>query len=439
MDRIPEVLIQRAKELELYYGRVYPKLAPMVKQCFLSTIETTVKKLEDGSYFVITGDIPAMWLRDSGAQVRHYVKYAKQDPELDEILQGVIRRQFQMVLLDPYANAFNEMENGLGHQDETQLHPGVWERKYEVDSLCMPLYLAYQYWIETGNEEIFDDVYLKVVTAILEVFEVEQDHSGRSPYHFRRFDCPETDTLPREGKGNPVVPCGMTWSGFRPSDDRCKYGYLVPANMMAVKALEYAAEVLEQVYGRGQWNDGADEGCAQYLAGRCRELAGEIRRGIDAFGVIDYPGLGKIYAYEVDGQGNHVLMDDANSPSLLAIPYLGYADKEDERYVRTRKFVLSQSNPYFYQGEYADGVGSPHTPEGYVWGIGIIMRALTSSEPEEIKHCLDMLAQTHAGTYYMHESFDPDQPECYTREWFAWANSLFGELLDRLMDSKLLE
>lgn len=422
LKSIPKILIDRAKELEQFYEKTYPKMAPLVSQCFLNTIETTVKQLEDGSYFVITGDIPAMWLRDSGAQVRHYIKYAKEDSELDTVIRGVLEKQIEFVLLDPYANAFNEAFNGRGHKDETLCNDGVWERKYEVDSLCAPLYLAYRYWKETGITDIFQENFLKMVKKIIEVFRTEQDHCANSPYYFQRFNCVETDTLPREGKGNVVAPCGMTWSGFRPSDDRCIYGYLVPSNMMAVQALRYAAEIMETFYS------------AENTGAECNRLAEEIHKGIEEYAIVDYPEVGKIYAYETDGMGNHVLMDDANSPSLLAIPYLGYADAEDEMYKRTRAFVLSKENPYYFEGTMAKGVGSPHTPDGYVWCIGITMQALTSTNREEIMQCLEMLAKTHGETNFMHESFNPNKAEEYTRPWFAWANSLLGELLDKLME-----
>ena len=382
--KIPSILINKAKELEEYYNVHYKPLAPLAARCFLNTMETTVKQLEDGSYFVITGDIPAMWLRDSAAQVRPYVKYAAQDRELRDIIEGVIAKQAEFVCLDPYANAFNERADGSGHKDETENNDHVWERKYEVDSLCAPLYLGHAYWKATGVTGIFTPVYKEMIVRILETFITEQDHS-RSKYFFTRHDCVKTDTLPAGGKGRPVNVTGMTWSGFRPSDDCCKFGYLIPANMMAVTALGYAEEISRDVYGDVE------------LAGRCKALAEEIRDGIMDYGVVNHHKYGRIYAYETDGFGNYNLMDDANSPSLL-------------------------------------GMGSPHTPEGYVWHIGIIMQALTSTDKKEIGNCLEMLADTHAGTNYMHESFNPEEPEEFTRPWFAWANSLFGELLGTLME-----
>lgn len=425
---IPESLKKHAAKLEEYYKEHCPALAPLAAQCFLNTMETTVKRAEDGGYFVITGDIPAMWLRDSAAQVRPYVKYAKEDKELQEILEGVISRQAQMVCVDPYANAFNESANGAGagYQDETLGNDHVWERKYEVDSLCAPLYLGYHYWKETGIARAFTDTYHEMIRIIVHTFTTEQDHRD-SPYFFRRYNCVKTDTLPCKGKGRPVNVTGMTWSGFRPSDDSCCFGYLIPSNMMAVKALGFAEEICRDCLADTK------------LAEQCRELAEEIQEGIQAYGMVEHPKYGRIYAYETDGFGNHLLMDDANSPSLLAMPYLGYCGKEDIFYQNTRKFLLSGDNPFYYEGSLAKGMGSPHTPAGYVWHIGIVMQALTSGDREEIRECLDMLAKTHAGTNYMHESFDPSAPQEYTRPWFAWANTLFAELLDRLMEEEFFQ
>lgn len=419
--KIPEILKKRAAQLEAYYRAHCEGLAPLAAQCFLNTMETTVKQLEDGTYFVITGDIPAMWLRDSGAQVRPYVKFAAEDEELQEILEGIIAKQAALVCIDPYANAFNECANGAGHRDDTVLNDHVWERKYEVDSLCAPLYLGYYYWKTTGIDRIFTRKYYDMIAAVAETFTVEQDH-GKSPYYFQRYGCVKTDTLPNEGRGNAVKVTGMTWSGFRPSDDCCDLGYLIPANMMAVKAMDFAEEICRDCYRENE------------LAAKCRALSDKIREGIERYGVVEHPDYGRIYAYETDGFGNYNLMDDANSPSLLSMPYLGYCDREDPIYQNTRRFILSKDNPYYFEGKLARGVGSPHTQEGYVWHIGITMQALTSADHGEILDCLEMLARTHAGTNYMHESFNPSEPEKYSRPWFAWANTLFAELLDRLME-----
>lgn len=429
LERIPDVLLQKADELEKYYEEHYPALAPLAKQCFLNTIETTVKKLDDGSYFVITGDIPAMWLRDSAAQVRPYIKYAKNDELLKEILEGVIAKQAAMVNIDPYANAFNQAATGEGHQDITQLNDHVWERKYEIDSLCAPLYLAYEYWKEIGNDKIFTDEFKTMIENIVTVFTTEQNHAT-SPYTFERPEehlVLKTDTLPLKGHGRPVNPVGLTWSGFRPSDDCCTFGYLIPSNMMAVVALRYAEEICRDAY--------KDEA----LAAKCHALKEEINDALLVYGVIDHPKYGKMFAYETDGYGHYNLMDDANSPSLLAMPYLDYCDVNDELYQNTRRFVLSKDNPYYAEGTYAAGVGSPHTEPGFIWHIGITMQILTSNNRAEIEKCLEMLSKTHADTNFMHESFNPNDPADFSRPWFAWANTLFAQMLERLKTEGFFE
>lgn len=420
---IPKILLEKADEITQKLELKYPELAPFFKGCFLNTIETTVTKLDDGGYFVITGDIPAMWLRDSASQLTHYIRYVNEDEDLKEIIKSVIARHAQFVCLDPYANAFNAVPNSHSHQDETDFyHDLIWERKYEVDSLCASLYLSYEYYRETLDTSIFTEQFHEMMWKILTVFKNEQNHGRSSTYFFNRENCPVTDTLPNGGKGNEVAYTGMTWSGFRPSDDRCLYGYLVPANMMAVCALKKAAEMASVGYEDTK------------LESECRSLAFDIDEGIKAHGVYDHDTYGKIYMYETDGQGNMLLMDDANSPSLLSAPYLGYLKADDPVYQNTRKFILSHSNPWYFEGAAAKGIGSPHTGTNKIWHIAITMQALTSTDEEEIKKCLEMLCSTDAGTHLMHESFDKDDATLYTRPWFAWANSLFAELMIRLAD-----
>ena len=422
---IPKILLQKARELEDRAREKLPGLAPLAKQCFLNTIETTVTQLEDGSYFVITGDIPAMWLRDSAAQLKPYVPYAKEDEDLQAILRSVIQKYTFYVRLDPYTNAFNSRpQKGYTEDDRSNFQSGwIWERKYEVDSLCAPLYLAHQYYQVTGDKSIFTEEFRLMIQTIADTFTTEQRHD-RSPYWFiREHAWAPSDTLPMHGRGRPVNFTGMTWSGFRPSDDSCKFGYLIPSNMMAAVALDYAGELLQAGF-----EDPA-------LEARCESLAAEIRDGIETYGVCDHPKYGRIYAYETDGFGNYNLMDDANSPSLLSIPYIGYKPAKDPIYQNTRRFVLSQDNPYYFVGKAAKGIGSPHTPPRYIWHIGLVMQILTSLDPAEKRECLDMLARTHAGTNYMHEGFDADDPARFTRPWFAWANTLFAQMLEREVDS----
>lgn len=394
-----------------------PKLATLFRNCFPNTLTTTMQPQADGTTFVITGDIPAMWLRDSVAQVRPYLILAADDAQVADLIEGVVKRQFRDILHDPYANAFNQTANGRGHQeDETAMTPEVWERKYEIDSLCYPIQLAYLLWRNTGRTSQFDGVFRAATTAILALWRKEQNHA-ESPYSFRRTDCPPTDTLSHDGKGSPVAPTGMTWSGFRPSDDACTYGYLVPANMFAVVALGYLATVAREVL-----ND-------EMLASEATQLASEIEGGIRAHALINHPTHGEMFAYEVDGLGNSNLMDDANVPSLLSIPYLCYCAADDPIYSNTRSFVLSADNPFFYSGTAASGIGSPHTPPRYIWHIALSMQGLTATDPAEVERILTLLETTDANTGYMHEGFSVDDPAQFTRPWFAWSNSLMSELV----------
>ncbi|MEK5440320.1 MULTISPECIES: glycoside hydrolase family 125 protein [unclassified Fredinandcohnia] len=394
------------------------KLQHMFEQCFINTYTTTLKKKEDGKTFVITGDIPAMWLRDSAAQVRPYLLAAEEDEEMADLLEGVIRQQFAFILHDPYANAFNESANGKGHQsDLTDMTPHIWERKYEVDSLCYPVQLAYLFWKSTGRTTFIKETFQQVIETIIHVWKTEQDHENLSPYQFEREDVRQSDTLTRDGKGGRVVTTGMTWSAFRPSDDACTYGYLVPANMFAVVVLGYAAEICDEVLN----ND--------VLKEECVELRDEIQKGIEGYAKLDHPVHGEMYVYETDGEGRCNLMDDANVPSLLSAPYLGYLPYNDTTYLNTRQFLLSRDNPYYYEGKYANGIGSPHTPDHYIWHIALAIQGMTTTSEEEKQQILTYFKNTDGGTNYMHEGFNADCPEEFTRDWFAWANTMFSEFV----------
>jgi meiotically up-regulated gene 157 (Mug157) protein len=412
-------LQQAIESLAERAAQAHPQAAALFRACYLNTLETTTELLDDGTTFVFTGDIPAMWLRDSSAQVRPYLRLAPASLLIRRLLGGLIQRQARYILLDPYANAFNRGPDGRGHQgDKTATSPWVWERKFELDSLCYPIQLCKDYWDATRDRSVFDQTVHAMFARVLETLRVEQHHEQASPYRFRRPLAPRrSDTLSRWGRGPRAADTGMVWSGFRPSDDACRYSFLIPANMFAVVALGHLAALATEVY-----DDAA-------LAGEAARLRDEIERGIQAYGLVDHPRHGRIYAYETDGLGNYSLMDDANIPNLLSIPYLGYRPADDPTYLRTRAFVLSRANPYYVAGAYARGIGSPHTPRGYIWPLGLIMQGLTAAEPAERQQVLDTLVATTAGTGYMHESFDPNRPEQFTRAWFAWANSLFAELL----------
>lgn len=395
-----------------------PKLQHLFENCFVNTYQTTIRPQEDGTTFVITGDIPAMWLRDSAAQVRPYLMLAGEDQAIADIIKGVIEKQFAFINHDPYANAFNEEPNGNKyHEDQTKMTDWIWERKYEIDSLCYPIQLAYLYWKTTGQVSHFNDTFKSAGEKILTVWKTEQRHHEDSDYHFVRDNGPVQDTLSHEGAGAPVVYTGMTWSGFRPSDDACEYGYLVPANMFAVVSLQQLAEIANEVLGD------------PLLAEQAEKLAEEIDKGINEYGTVNHPTYGEIYAYETDGLGNYVLMDDANVPSLLSIPYLGYRPFDDKIYQNTRRFLLSEENPYYFTGKVASGIGSPHTPNQYIWHIALAIQGLTSIDETEKQQITELFKTTDANENLMHEGFHVDDPSQYTRPWFSWANSMFSEFL----------
>ena len=359
-----------AKISEVSQALTNPYLRWMFQNCYPNTLDTTVHpgKDENGNprTFVYTGDIHAMWLRDSGAQVWPYVELCGSDEALRNLIAGVINCQFSLICKDPYANAFNDGPTGDGWQkDNTKMQPDVFERKWEIDSDCYPIRLAYGYWKATGDESVFGDTWLKAIRNIMTTFKDQQRKEGRGSYKFERETTRQLDTKSNDGWGNPVRPVGLIASAFRPSDDATTFEFLVPDNFFAVSALRKA---------------------------------------------------------------------DANVPSLLALPYLGCVDAKNKIYKNTRRFVLSEDNPYFFKGTAGEGIGGPHIGYDMVWPMSIIMRAFTSSDDEEILHCLNMLLSTDAGTGFMHESFNKDNPDKFTRSWFAWANTLFGELIVKLYD-----
>ena len=366
------------------------------------------------------------WLRDSGAQVWPYLQLANKDEHLRSMLAGVIRRQFKCIELDPYANAFlDPYDPNPDHQwmsDQTEMRPELHERKWEIDSLCYPLRLAYQYWLTTGDASVFDEHWMAAIKNILKTFREQQRKEGLGPYTFMRVTDRQLDTVCNAGKGNPVNPVGLIASVFRPSDDATTFLFLVPSNFFAVTSLRKAAEILTKV------ND------EPALAAECTALAAEVETALKKYATYNHPEFGTIYAFEVDGFGNRFLMDDANVPSLLAMPYLGDMDVNDPIYQNTRRFVWSEANPYFFRGTAGEGIGGPHIGYDMAWPMSIMMKAFTSQDDAEIKRCVEMLMTTDAGTGFMHESFNVNDPADFTRSWFAWQNTLFGELILKLVN-----
>jgi uncharacterized protein len=404
------------------------EIAELFENCFPNTLDTTVYfKIKNGKpdTFVITGDIHAMWLRDSTAQVWPYVSLSNEDEKLKEMLKGVIIRQTKCILIDPYANAFNDGPAGSEWgKDLTEMKPELHERKWEIDSLCYPVRLAYGFWKVTGDSSCFDIEWQKAAGLILKIFQEQQRKSGKGSYTFGRITAWSTDTVPGNGYGNPITPIGLIASIFRPSDDATIYPFHVPSNFFAVVSLKQLAEIYQEIINDSEF------------AKVCLSLAFEIEKALQEYATADHLHFGKIYAYEVDGFGNKLFMDDANVPSLLSLPYLGCCSVDDAVYKNTRKYLFSKNNPYFFKGKAAEGIGTPHTLIDRIWTISITMQALTANDDEEIIRCLQYLKATHAETGFMHESFNKDDATDFTRKWFAWANSLFGELILKLYNEK---
>lgn len=411
------------------------QVGDMVEAALLRTLTDTVTTGDDGTAFVITGDIPAMWMRDSTTQLTPYLRFLATCPPLADLVAAVVRRQLACLDHDPYANAFNDGPTGAHYDPEDVCDdPHVWEQKYEIDSFAYPVTLAHTLWRATGRVDVFDGRAHRVLRTIVDQLRAEQDHDA-SPYRFRRDTDIPTETLARDGRGTAVGRTGMTWSGFRPSDDACTYGYNIPANLFAAQALLAIGDIAGEVL-----DDAA-------LAADARALSGELVAGVEAFGVVpgvpgEEPGVpgtvsglpgaepgdaAPIYAYEVDGLGGVLRMDDANTPSLLSLPLVAPDVYDADVWRATRAFVLSPANPYYVTGTAASGIGSPHTKPGRVWPIALAVEALTGT-PEDRVRLLGVLARTDGGTGRMHEAFDASDPTAYSRPWFSWADSMFCEV-----------
>ncbi len=413
---VENVILKLKKEINA------PELAWLFENCFPNTLDTTVDfEIINGKpdTYVITGDIDAMWLRDSTAQVWPYLSLIKNDDHLQQLIKGVINRQVKCIHLDRYANAFYKDETKISEwkSDLTEMKPGIHERKWEIDSLCYPVRLAHQYWKLTGDPTPFDANWEEAIKLILKTFKEQQRKDAQGPYTFQRATAWATDGVPLGGYGYPVNPVGLICSMFRPSDDATIFPFLIPSNFFAAVSLKNVAEMVQSI--RKNYT----------LANECLQLANEVEKVLQQHAIINHDRFGKIYAYEVNGFGSFNLMDDANVPSLLSLPYLNAAKENDPVYINTRKLVLSSNNPFFFKGTAGEGIGGPHAGMDMIWPLSIIMRGLTSTDETEIKKCLQMLKGSNAGTGFMHESFNKNDVNNFTRKWFAWANTLFGELI----------
>lgn len=398
------------------------EIAWLFGNCFPNTLDTTVThEIRNGKpdTYVITGDIDAMWLRDSTAQVWPYLDFMKSDVPLQKLIAGVIYRQTHYILKDPYANAFYLDEHKVGHwkDDITEMKAGIHERKWEIDSLCYPIRLAYQYWKKTSDIKPFDDSWKKSIVSTRNVFKEQQRKTDRGPYKFQRRTEFATDGVPLNGYGYPVKPVGLICSMFRPSDDATLFPFLIPSNFFAVVSLRQAAEMIREIL-----HD-------PILSESLELLAREVEDALKQHAVVKHAKYGEIYAYEVNGMGSYNLMDDANVPSLLSLPYLGAVSEMDPVYLNTRKFLLSADNPFYFEGKAGKGIGGPHVGVDMIWPLSIIMQGLTTINAEEVRYCIQALTKTHGGTGFMHEAFHKDDASNFTRSWFAWANTIFGEFL----------
>lgn len=404
------------------------KETELFRNALVDTISHTVKLHDNDQIFVATGDIPAMWLRDSTFQVLPYLEICRTVPEVKALIHGVINQQLAYVQHDPYANAFNETASGAHYTvdaSDIPISDLVWERKFEIDSLCAPIHLAAQLYQKGLYTAHLTPTFWETVKLIIETFIQEQHHES-SPYYFNRPDCPPSDTLSHDGRGAPVGYTGMVWSGFRPSDDACQYGYHVPGNMYIVVVLD---ELLNMM---------AAEGIVMpTLKATIQQLKTDIEKGLTDFAIVtpennDDP----VYAYEVDGLGHYNLMDDANVPSLLSAPFIGFCASDNPLYQQTRAFILSDQNRYYYQGKFISGIGSPHTPPHYVWPISLAMEGLTTNSLETITNRMALISATDNGTLQCHEGINVDNPAEYTREWFSWANMTYCQLVFHYLESK---
>ena len=420
-----EAMIKKIKA-----GLPNKELGWLFENCFPNTLDTTVdfETINDKpDTYVITGDIDAMWLRDSSAQVWPYLPLMKEDKKLQQLIAGVINRQIKCIHLDSYANAFYKDETKVSEwkaTDITDMKAGIHERKWEIDSLCYPIRLSYKYFKTTGDTTPFDDYWKEAIQLVVKTFKEQQRKTGDGPYNFQRTTAWATDGVPLGGYGYPVKPVGLICSIFRPSDDATIFPFLIPSNFFAAVSLKQAAEMVNKIS-----KDAA-------LANECTALSNEISNALKQYAVATHPLYGKVYAYEVNGFDSYNLMDDANVPSLLSLPYLDALPVSDPVYQNTRKLLLSSSNPFFFKGKAAEGIGGPHAGMFMIWPLSITMRALTSNNASEIKQCVQWLIKTHGGTGFMHESFHKDDPAKFTRKWFAWANTLFGELVMELYEGK---
>ena len=405
--RQPQAIDDFLKSLEAIHPR---ERAARVKKYTSRLFEKTMHRLSDGTIFVVTGDIPAMWIRDSTWQVLPLLQM-NPDDEVAEIVASISKRQARFLKIDPYANAFNDSASGnCWHRDFPSQSPWVFERKFELDSWSTFLELAITLYEQVEYYDHLDENFWSVSAELLRLARAEQNHDPKS-YRFFRENSPEADYLSHDGYGAPVAYTGLVWSGFRPSDDRCVYGYHIPANAHFAATLKRLAPVARR-FGHAE------------IASEASALANEIREAV----LVSAKPLGR-FPYEIDGLGNALFMDDPNVPSLLALPKLGFCSNTDATYFATRNWLLSDNHEFFVSEFGFDGLASEHTPTNWIWPISMAIIGLTSTEDGLAIEMLEQLESSDGQTGNMHESFNPSNPAQFTRSWFSWADMTYVELV----------
>lgn len=457
-----------------------PDLAKIFENAFPNTLDTTVRWHVDGiktrapqspllrdrdrwqgaQSFIVTGDIDAEWLRDSTNQLAQYQRLASSSPEVFNLLLGAINTQAEYILQSPYCNAFQPpsasryppAHNG---QDD-HVHPAyepsvVFECKYELDSLANFLSLSNQFHIATNDTSYMTPRWFKALSTVLAVVE-EQSLSTFNPktkayrgneYMFSRSTRSGTETLNLNGIGNPLANgTNLVRSSFRPSDDACTFGFLIPANAMLSVELERTSAHLSS-YSSTSTTLSADEATAiATLASQIAQRSQQIRTGILTHAVVQHPHFGPVLAYEIDGYGSHLLMDDANVPSLLSLPLLGFLPDSDPLYINTRRLILSPANPYFLTGSAFSGIGGPHIGLHNAWPMSVLVQALTTDDEGEIMECLEKVKNVSVfglinESVNVETGVDPRRGgEGMTRSWFAWANSVFAQVILTLAEKR---
>ncbi|ODQ81838.1 glycoside hydrolase family 125 protein [Babjeviella inositovora NRRL Y-12698] len=430
VEKVVADLVSRIPDLDL---------ARLVENCLPNTLDTTVLWKTEAEAFIVTGDIHAEWLRDAARQLSVYQPLARYDPALLKLIRSAIATQTQFVLNSPYCNAFQPpVRSGLepSKPSTDKVFPKVpwkvvFECKWELDSLASFLTLSNEYYASTGDASFVTEEWLRALETVLKVLTRQSvatyDENGAvNPFYytFQRDTNIGSETLPLAGTGNPVnYGTGLVRSAFRPSDDACILQLFVPANAHMAVELTKTADMLREASKSEK---------VSKIVTACQKFAQTIRQGIYDHAVVNHPVFGEVFAYEVDGFGGTVHMDDANIPSLLSLPDLGFLDRSDTVYQNTRKMVLSKrGNPYYQTGSYFEAIGGPHVGIHSAWPMAALMRIRTSDNAEEIAENLEMLKKTTGGLGLMHETVNVNSKGgvAYSRPWFAWCNSEFGKTI----------